>query len=249
MKKLLLLGLSLICAASCYTQTDTTQKASPWQLSGDLGLDLAFQSGNLQSSTIVGQLSPVLEGPNVQVTPYLQYMYSRYNQQVYQNDVFGELSADLWYKKRFFPNISGRYEATTLRAIKNRYSIGPGIAWRVVKTRKSDLVLLNAVLYHRTAFDLANRDFNFERFLYALTLRGSYQVWGDKLSFSHDLQYTPWRRSERTNHILRAIFSVGLPLSEHIAVNIDVDYVYETLVVRNRKKGNLTSAFGIAYSF
>jgi Protein of unknown function, DUF481 len=231
-----------------HAQTDSTAKVSKWQLSGDLGLDVSLQSGNLQSSSIVGQFSPTLESSNVTISSFVQYMYSRYDQTVYQNDVLSELSADIWYKRRFFPNVSGRFEATTLRAIKDRIGIGPGIAWRAFKTPKSDLVVLNSVYYYRTTFNLA-RELSFEKFLYVLTLKGTYATLGDKLNISHDLQYIPWVRREKTNHILRAILSFGLPISDQFAVNIDVDYIYESLVVRNRKNSNLTTAFGIAYAF
>lgn len=231
-----------------HAQTDSTAKVSKWQLSGDLGLDVSFQSGNLQSSSIVGQVGPALESSNVKISSFVQYMYSRYNQTVYQNDILSELSADIWYKKRFFPNVSGRFEATTLRAIKDRIGIGPGIAWRAIKTPKSDLVVLNSVYYYRTTFNLA-RELSFEKFLYVLTLKGTYATLGDKLNISHDLQYIPWVREDKTNHILRAILSFALPISDQFAVNIDVDYIYESLVVRNRKNSNLTTAFGIAYAF
>lgn len=231
-----------------YAQTDTSASASNWQFSGELGLDMSFQSGNLQSSSMVGQFSPSLESSNVTITSFVQYMYSRYNQTVYQNDVLSELSADIWYKRRFFPNVSGRFEATTLRAIKDRIGIGPGIAWRAFKTPKSDLVVLNSVYYYRTTFSLA-RELSFEKFLYVLTLKGTYETLGDKLNISHDLQYIPWVRQDKTNHILRAILSFALPITEQFAVNIDVDYIYESLVVRNRKNSNLTTAFGIAYAF
>lgn len=247
MKHLSLL-ISMVYATLGYAQVDSAQRNTPWQFSGDLGLDISFQSGNLQSSTIVGQFSPSLENSNTQLTSFVQYMYSSYNKTVFQNDIFAELSGDLWYKRRFFPNVSGRFESTTLRAIKSRISIGPGIAWRVVKTPKSDLALINSVLYHQTNFSLT-RELSFERWLYALTLRGNYQTLGDKVSFSHDIQYTPWQRQEKTNHILRAIFSVGLPITEQFAINIDADYLYESLVVRNRNNSNLTLAFGIAYAF
>jgi Protein of unknown function, DUF481 len=231
-----------------HAQTDSTAKTAKWQLSGDLGLDVSFQSGNLQSSSIVGQFSPALESSNVTISSFVQYMYSRYDQTVYQNDVLSELSADLWYKRRFFPNVSGRFEATTLRAIKDRIGIGPGIGWRAFKTPKSDLVVLNSVYYYRTTFNLA-RELSFEKFLYVLTLKGTYATLGDKLNISHDLQYIPWVRQDKTNHILRAILSFGLPITDQFAVNIDVDYIYESLVVRNRKNSNLTTAFGIAYAF
>lgn len=241
--------LILLCLALySHAQTDTTAKASKWQFSGELGLDMSFQSGNLQSSSIVGQFSPALESSNVTITSFVQYMYSRYDQTVYQNDVLSELSADIWYKRRFFPNVSGRFEATTLRAIKERIGIGPGIGWRAFKTPKSDLVVLNSVYYYRTTFSLA-RELSFEKYLYVLTLKGTYATLGDKLNISHDLQYIPWVRKEKTNHILRAILSFGLPITEQFAVNIDVDYIYESLVARNRKNSNLTTAFGIAYAF
>jgi hypothetical protein len=233
-----------------HAQTDSTAKTAKWQLSGNLGLDISLQSGNLQSSSIVGQLSPVLESSNVEISSFVQYMYSRYDQTVYQNDILSELSADIWYKRRFFPNVSGRFEATTLRAIKDRIGIGPGIAWRAFKTPKSDLVVLNSVYYYKTTFSLSQaRELNFEKFLYVLTLKGTYATLGDKLNISHDLQYIPWVRNEKTNHILRAIISFALPISNQFAVNIDVDYIYESLVVRNRKNSNLTTAFGIAYAF
>lgn len=238
----------LAYALFSHAQSDTTTKASKWKFSGELGLDMSFQSGNLQSSSIVGQFSPSLESSNVTISSFVQYMYSRYDQTVYQNDVLSELSADIWYKRRFFPNVSGRFEATTLRAIKDRIGIGPGIAWRAFKTPKTDLVVLNSVYYYRTTFSLA-RELSFEKFLYVLTLKGTYATLGDKLNISHDLQYIPWVRQEKTNHILRAILSFALPITEQFAVNIDVDYIYESLVVRNRKNSNLTTAFGIAYAF
>lgn len=248
MKKHFTLLLGMIVVLLGRAQTDTTKNNSSWQFSGDLGLDISLQSGNLQSSTIVGQFSPSLENSNTQITSFVQYMYSNYAKTVYQNDIFAELSADVWYKRRFYPNVSGRFESTTLRAIRSRISIGPGIAWRVVKTPKSDLALINSILYHQTNFSLA-RELSFERWLYALTLRGNYQTLGDKVNFSHDIQYTPWQLQEKTNHILRAIFSIGLPITEQFAINIDADYLYESLVVRNRKNSNLTLAFGIAYAF
>jgi hypothetical protein len=248
MKTHLSLLTCIAFALSSHAQTDTTAKVSKWEFSAELGLDMSFQSGNLQSSSIVGQFSPTLESSNVTISSFVQYMYSRYDQTIFQNDVLSELSADLWYKRRFFPNVSGRFEATTLRAIKDRIGIGPGIAWRAFKTLKSDLVVLNSVYYYRTTFSLA-RELSFEKFLYVLTLKGTYATLGDKLNISHDLQYIPWVRQEKTNHILRAIVSFAMPISDQFAVNIDVDYIYESLVVRNRKSSNLTTAFGIAYAF
>lgn len=248
MKKHLPLLIYLACATFGYAQSDTIQSNSNWQFGGELGLDISLQSGNLQSSTIVGQFSPSLESSNTQITSFVQYMYSNYAKTVYQNDIFAELSADVWYKRRFFPNVSGRFEATTLRAIRSRINIGPGVAWRVIKTPKSDLALINSILYHQTDFNL-NRELSFKRWLYALTLKGNYAALGDKLNFSHDIQYTPFALKSRTNHILRAILSTALPITEQFAINIDADYIYESLVVRNRKNSNLTLAFGIAYAF
>ena len=247
MKQLLTLLLLLALADRVNAQKDTVEYKK-WLVSGNLGLDVALQTGNLQSTSIGSDLSPVFKSKQLQISPQFQYAYSRVNKNVLQDDIFSKMSIDLFYRKKFYPNFSARYEATTLRAIKTRYSLGPGIAWRVAKTKKVDLVFLNSVFYHKTIFSL-NRERSFDRFFYVLSTQGSYKAFEDKLILTHDIQYVPWFRKDRFDQILRCMATAALPLSEQFSVNINVDYSFETIVPPTRNKANLSTAFGIAYSF
>ena len=78
MKQLLTLLLLLALADRVNAQKDTVEYKK-WLVSGTLGLDVALQTGNLQSTSIGSDLSPVFKTKQLQISPQFQYAYSRVN--------------------------------------------------------------------------------------------------------------------------------------------------------------------------
>ncbi|WP_229253840.1 DUF481 domain-containing protein [Dyadobacter sp. NIV53] len=133
-------------------------------------------------------------------------------------------------------------ETSNLRRITLRQMAGAGVGFRLLKSKKNDLTLTNAILYEST---------NFREIPTVTTARNSFRVKGkhallqDKIRFNHITFIQP-ALNDFSNLRWNTILSVELPISKWVTIRTSFENSYESVVEATRKHNDSRVTFGIS---
>jgi hypothetical protein len=201
-----------------------------------------FTRGNVNRSLMVLRAELVFSGPVINIATNPRFTYGKQNGVLAERDTYADVFVDVFKKRKTYVFGLGVLEASNLRRIVLRQMAGAGIGYRVIKTKKNDLSLTDAILYEST---------NFAEIKTVTTIRNSFRIKGkhsflqDKFRFNH-LTFIQPALNDFSNVRWNTIMSLELPLNKWVTLRTSFENSYESVVESTRKRNDSRITFGIS---
>ncbi|MHA4741068.1 DUF481 domain-containing protein [Dyadobacter sp. MSC1_007] len=201
-----------------------------------------FTRGNVNRSLMVLRAELVFSGPVINIATNPRFTYGKQNGVLAERDTYADVFVDVFKKRKTYVFGLGVLETSNLRRIVLRQMAGAGIGYRVIKTKKNDLSLTDAILYEST---------NFAEIKTVTTIRNSFRIKGkhsflqDKFRFNH-LTFIQPALNDFSNVRWNTIMSLELPLNKWVTLRTSFENSYESVVESTRKRNDSRITFGIS---
>lgn len=201
-----------------------------------------FTRGNVNRSLMVLRAELIFSGPVINIATNPRFTYGKQNGVLAERDSYADLFVDVFKKRKTYIFGLGVLETSNLRRIDLRQMAGAGVGYRVIKSKKNDLSLTNAILYEST---------NFVELKTVTTIRNSFRVKGkhsflqDKFRFNH-LTFIQPALNDFSNVRWNTIMSVELPLNKWVTLRTSFENSFESVVESTRKRNDSRITFGIS---
>lgn len=201
-----------------------------------------FTRGNVNRSLMVLRAELIFSGPVINIATNPRFTYGKQNGVLAERDSYADLFVDVFKKRKTYVFGLGVLETSNLRRIDLRKMAGAGIGYRVVKNKKNDLSLTNAILYEST---------NFVEIKTVTTIRNSFRIKGkhsflqDKFRFNH-LTFIQPALNDISNVRWNTIMSLELPLNKWVTLRTSFENSFESVVESTRKRNDSRITFGIS---
>jgi hypothetical protein len=222
------------------------------KLKADLSVTGFWQGGNVQ--TVIFRAKS-----EVSYRPWQKWDFRTRNSYVYQE--FGRQKADedilslnfLSYNpdRKIYPLILGFFSTNFRREIDQRYLVGGGVTFQILKKEKAWFRFSLTSEYEQTDFDRAifNREeYNGNRtintFRATLWVNGQHPLFKDKAILTHESYFQP--SLERSNNF-RWQTDVGLefPVWKHVNLKVNYLHAHESIVIENQRRQDRFLTFGL----
>jgi hypothetical protein len=201
-----------------------------------------FTRGNVNRSLMVLRAELIFSGPVINIATNPRFTYGKQNGVLAERDTYADVFVDVFKKRKTYVFGLGVLETSNLRRIVLRQMAGAGIGYRLIKTKKNDLSLTDAVLYEST---------NFAEIATVTTIRNSFRIKGkhsflqDKFRFNH-LTFIQPALNDFSNVRWNTIMSLELPLNKWVTLRTSFENSYESVVESTRKRNDSRITFGIS---
>ena len=243
----------LFCLFICFPLTLSAQinESDTLKTKASLSLSGFYQYGNVQTKIFRAQ-------SEVSFYPWNKAVFKTNNSYVFQE--FGKQKADedvlslnflyLNPEKKIHPFLLGFVSTNFRRRIDLRFLTGGGVTYQIVESKNEWLKVSISGEYEQT--DFASSDFNRDEFdgkreintfRGTIWISGRYQLFDDKVIFSHESYYQP-SLEYSNNYRWRADLKLELPIWEFLNFNINYLRTFESVVIENQKQRDEFLTFG-----
>lgn len=181
----------------------------------------------------------------------INYIYGEKDNRKSEDDLIANINHSFWYEKNFYGIIFSTYEFSNLRGINNRYLIGAGFGWQVLKidaekAKKQSFVpyisLTNAMVYESTDF---LRFTDIEVFRNSTRVLANFSFFKGRLLLNNTIFIQPSLSNSNFRGSWTNVFR--LPISSWFSLQSTLDYSYESLVLAGRQNSDIRLLIGFTF--
>lgn len=210
-----------------------------------------WQSGNVETLILRSRT-------DFSIRPWEKWVYKNTNSYVYQ--AFDKDKADsdflslnfLYFnpERRLYPQVLGFISTNFRREIGQRYLIGAGATYQIVKGAKSWLKASLTLEYEETDFkrNVFNKmQFNGSRSINTwrstVWISGTYEVFKKKVVLKHQSYYQP-SLEDNENYRWQIDLSAEFPIWKFLSFKINYLRTFESIVIQDQKEEDQFLTFG-----
>ncbi|WP_229311083.1 DUF481 domain-containing protein [Larkinella soli] len=224
---------------------DTVAASDPTGFHYKLTADGTFAAGNVDRTLI--QTSASLDWAVSRLFRFAStptFAYGRQNRQLNEREFLTDFRTTLFHENRFYYLGFGSIEKSNLRKIRNRFTGGAGVGYKLLSRKDVYLSVTNVLLYEYTDFitnsaEVADVDVlrNSTRIL------GEYQWSQGRYSLTHTVFMQPAlnRRNLRWNGNL----TFQVKMTATVSLRTTLQNSYESVVVPGRKNNDFRWTMGV----
>lgn len=250
---ILLLRLAIPAGAmlfpwAAYSQSVPVQTDSmAMRYSGSAGFDFRLQGGNVRQQLYRFTASAQIENHTLWLNPSFIYSRNRLFANVLESDIFTYALFKLWPKRTIYPAASVMYENSVIRSIDFRYLAGAGMGVRLLTHKRASLEVMQQIVFDKTRFKITE-ELGYDGWRTHTALLGRYELVKEKLVLEHRIFHS-FLLSEPSNHRLRTLATLKFPITRHLSLTGNIDYIFEQVTDAGRNRHNYNSSGGIAVQF
>lgn len=215
-----------------------------------------YQQGNVNIFTVRNKI-------DLSFKPIKDIVFKSQNSSLYQEFSGKKADSDLFSRnylyfkpeRKLYPYAIGYISSNFRRKIDNRYFVGAGLTYQIIKQEKHNLKISSNVVYEHTNYKVAT--FNFPEYNGSdinqlwrgtLYLSGYNYIFDKKIKLLYDAFYQP-SFDDRKDY--RAEFEIGLefPVYKGLSFNSTFRYAKENIVPLNTKQEDKILTFGLTYNY
>ncbi len=215
-----------------------------------------YQQGNVNILTLRNRLE-------FSSIPLDSVVFKSQNSSLYQE--FSDVKADfdvfsrnyLYYKpqRNLYPYAIGYVSSNYRRKIDNRFFVGVGLTYQLIKKENHSLKISANTVYEETRFN--GNIFNFDTFngtnvinvwRSSVFLSGSHFLFNRKIKLFYTTYYQP-TFIDNENYRTQTDLGLDFPIWNGLAFNTLFTYTHENVTILNVKKDDRILTFGLSYNF
>lgn len=246
MKKILCCFLLVPVLLSAQTKENDSLK-----LRADLSLTGFWQSGNVDTWIFRAKSEVSFRTwGNTAFKTKNSYVYQAFDKEKADEDILSLNFLEFNPRRKIYPFVLGFFSTNFRREIEYRYLLGAGATFKILNKKNYELKASTSLEYentdfNRTAFNVPdyNGSESIDTFRGTLWIYGKYQLFKNKVVFSHESYVQP--SLERINNYRwRTDISLEIPVWKYLNFKINYIQVLESIVVEDQSRVDRFLTFG-----
>ena len=230
---------------------EAEKKMMPKELKLGLGIDGDFRQGNIQRNLLKARGFLEYEHPKsifgINTNP--KWAYGTFKGLKNEDELFLDLNTTLFaYQKKLYYLAFGIYEESNLRKINSRLLGSVGLSYRILGSKNNPktrfkLAITSAIIYEKT--DYRTRP-DIELIRSSSRIKFSGELIKNKLYLNNMTFLQP--ALNQNNFRWNAITQLSVKISKAMAMNLNFENSYESVVPDGLKNTDMALTFGINYN-